>query len=68
MVVIFIGVVIEGNRLDLLQKRRDKLYIKGLGRMILLIASDVVDLIVIIVKKARDGIATTAIDLEIFFK
>jgi hypothetical protein len=42
--------------------------LKELGRIILLIASDAVDLIVVIVKKVRDGIATTAIDLEISFK
>ena len=42
--------------------------LKELGRMILLIAGDAVDLIVVIVEKARDGIATTAIDLEISFK
>ena len=41
---------------------------KGLGRMILLAAGDAVDLIVVMVEKARDGIATTAIDLEISFK
>ena len=42
--------------------------LKELGRIILLVAGNAVDLIVVIVKKARDGIATTAIDLEIFFK
>ena len=41
---------------------------KELGRIILLIAGDAVDLIVVIVEKARDGIATTIIDLEISFK
>jgi len=41
---------------------------KELGRIILLIAGDAVDLIVVMVEKARDGIATTAIDLEISFK
>ena len=42
--------------------------IKGLRRIIFLVAGDVVDLIVIIIEKARDGIAMTAIDLEISFK
>ena len=68
MVVISIGIIIEGNRLNLLRKRRDRSCIKGLGRIILLIAGDVVDLIVVMVEKARDGIVTTAIDLEISFK
>ena len=42
--------------------------LKELVRIILLIAGDIVDLIVVIVEKARDGIATTVIDLEISFK
>jgi len=42
--------------------------LKGLGRVIFFVAGDAVDLIVVIVEKARDGIATTAIDLEISFK
>lgn len=41
---------------------------KELGIIILLIAGDAVDLIVVIIEKARDGIATTAINLEISFK
>ena len=36
--------------------------------MILLVASDIVDLIVIMVEKVRDSIAITAIDSEISFK
>jgi len=42
--------------------------LKELGMIILLTAGDAVDLIIVIVKKARDGIAMTAIDLEISFK
>jgi len=42
--------------------------LKELGMIILFIAGDAINLIVVIVKKARDGIATTAIDLEISFK
>ena len=68
MVVVSVGVVMGGNGLGLLRKRRDRSCIEGLGRMILLVAGDVVDLIVVMVEKARDGIATTAIDLEISFK
>jgi len=68
VVVISIGVVMRGNRLSLLRKWRDRLCIEGLGRIILLVASDVVDLIMVMVKKVRDGIATTVIDLEISFK
>ena len=66
--VVSVGVVIGGNGLSLLWKQQDRSCIEGPGRIILLVAGDVVNLIVVIVKKARDSIATTAIDLEISFK
>ena len=44
------------------------MYIKRTKEDNFFIAGDAMDLIVVIVEKARDGIATTVIDLEIFFK
>ena len=64
MVIISIGVVIK--KVGLVYCEIDRI-LKGLRRIILFIAGDVVDLIVVIIKKAKDGIATTAIDLEISF-
>jgi hypothetical protein len=67
-VVISIGVVIGKIGSVYCGNGEIDCVLKELGRIILLIAGDAVDLIVVIVKKARDGIVTTAIDLEISFK
>jgi len=68
VVVISIGVIIgEIGSVYCGNGKIDRV-LKELVRIILLIAGDIVDLIVVIVEKARDGIATTVIDLEISFK
>ena len=66
--VISIGVVI--GKIGLVYYRNGKIdhILKELGRIILLVAGDAVNLIIVMVKMARDGIATTVIDLEISFK
>ena len=66
--VISIGVIIGKIGLVYCGNGEIDCILKELGRIILLIAGDVVDLIVMMVKKARDDIATTTIDLEISFK
>ena len=68
MVVISINVVIGEMGLIYCGNSEINCVLKELGIMIFFAAGDVVNLIVVIVEKARDGIATTAIDLEIFFK
>jgi len=68
VVVIFIGVIIGKMGLVYCGNGKIDRVLKELGRIILLVAGDAVDLIVVMVEKARDGIATTAIDLEISFK
>ena len=68
MVVVSVGVVIGKMGSVYCGNGEIDRVLKELGRMILLVAGDAVDLIVVMVEKARDGIATTVIDLEIFFK
>jgi len=67
-VVIFIGIIIGEIGSVYCENSKINYILKGLGRIILFIAGDVVNLIVVIIKEARDGIAMTAINLKIFFK
>ena len=68
MVVVFISIIIGEINLVYCRNGKINYILKELGIMIPFTAGDAIDLIVVIVEKARDGIATTAIDLEISFK
>jgi len=65
-VVIFIGIVIKEINLVYCGNNKINYILKGLGRIIYFIASNIVNLIVVIVKKVRDNIAMIVIDLKTF--
>ena len=63
MAVIPISIIIKGMGLVYYKNSKIDYILKRLGRMILLIANNIVDLIIVINKKVRNNIITTIIKI-----